>query len=73
MSQIALRSILSMPTRFFNHFRRTDDVLMTELAEQQLPPPPPARQSSSYHTILPGPWAFVTSGYAITLVLMVCH
>lgn len=73
ISQITLKTILSAPTKLFKHFRRADDALTTGVdypAPQQVSLP--TRQSTTYATIIPGPWAFITSGYAITLVLMVC-
>ncbi|GJJ12332.1 hypothetical protein Clacol_006573 [Clathrus columnatus] len=73
MSQIALRSILSVPTKLFIHFRGIDNhILNADLPQQQqqLVASSTTRQSSSYMANIPGPWAFVSSGYAIALVLM---
>lgn len=59
-----------MPTRFFNHIRRVDDLLTADIQAQQ------AENHGRHHlrpflVALPGPWAFITSGYALTLLMMV--
>ncbi|KAF8517501.1 hypothetical protein BU17DRAFT_49653 [Hysterangium stoloniferum] len=47
--------------------RRVDDLLTADIQSQQAEH---GQSSSAFLTSLPGPWAFVTSGYALTLLLM---
>ena len=70
MSSVALRSMLAMPTRFLNHIRRVDDLLAADIQAQQAAAEQ-GQNPSPFVVNLPGPWAFLTSGYAIALLAMV--
>src|SRR5882672_1518318 len=70
MSSVALRSMLSMPTRFLNHIRRVDDLLAFDIHSQHAAAEQ-GQHPSPFVVNLPGPWAFITSGYAISLLAMV--
>ncbi|KAF8582297.1 hypothetical protein K439DRAFT_1635411 [Ramaria rubella] len=67
LSSVAFRSMLSMPTRFFNNIRRVDDLLTADIHAQQTER---GHQHHPFLVSLPGPWAFITSGYALALLLM---
>jgi len=69
LSSVAFKSMLSMPTRFLNHIRRVDDVFSADIRAPQAELGRQAQQLN--YSNVPGPWAFVTSGYAISLVIMV--
>ena len=74
-------SLLSWPSRVISKVRRLDDLLNNDIENHAITTA--AMQSNNMRRIhpdikiggdvvaLPGPWAFVTSGYAVGLLLMV--
>ncbi|KAH8117095.1 hypothetical protein DFH11DRAFT_1687859 [Phellopilus nigrolimitatus] len=83
---IKLGSLLSLPSKFIHRLRRIDDMLNHDLNSQSATlamttaahgsiihtsMPPPAPGSLPYGFVaMPGPLAFLTSGYAVGLVAM---
>lgn len=65
-SSIAFKSMLGFPARFFGHMRRVDDVFVMDIQSTQT-----GGQPQPSYSNIPGPWAFITSGYAVSLVVMV--
>lgn len=58
--------MLGLPARFFSHIRRVDDVFVMDIQAPQA-----ESSGRQIQPSIPGPWAFITSGYVFSLVVMV--
>jgi hypothetical protein len=78
LGQKLVNSLLSLPSRLAARMRMADELLEQDARRARLRPgdwdedtyltrPPPPTFAP-----LPGPWGFLTSGYAIGLIFMVC-
>lgn len=88
---LSLGSLLSLPSRFIARLRKIDDILNQDLENHALAAAAAAQsqgpgnriqhrgvpENISYELVaMPGPLAFLTSGYAVGLLAMVrelCH
>jgi hypothetical protein len=73
-----LGPILSFPSRFIARIRLIDELFNQDPARKWDPDSPNAHimhlsTSGSIISPFPGPWGFLTSGYALILFVMVCH